>query len=118
VISVDLLFSLQGAELLDGGLGHFSQLQLFGDLPVLVCFVLENSAPLRLCARLHREEFGDLLSLRFRVKKAVSKSTKITNHDAWQYSLDHEIGEQCGLDREIGELRGTAIFFNRLFPLI
>jgi len=70
-----------------GGLGHFSQLQLFGDLPVLVCFVLENSAPLRLCARLHREEFGDLLSLRFRVKKAVSKFTKITNHDAWQYSM-------------------------------
>ena len=58
MIPVDLLFSRRGAELLDGGLGHFSQLQFF----------------------------GDLLYLRFRVKKAVSKSIKITNHDAWQYS--------------------------------
>ena len=86
-VAADLQFSRRGAELVDGELAQFYQLQFFCCIPFLVWFVLENSAPVRLCGRLHSGVVVDLLLTQFRLGAAIFKPCKITNHDAWQYTM-------------------------------
>ena len=91
-VAADLQFSRRGAELVDGELAQFYQLQFFCCIPFLVWFVLENSAPVRLFGRLHSGVVVDLLLTQFRLRAATFKPSKITNHDAWQYTMRSTVG--------------------------